>query len=412
VRIVRSALEQVDATLWVIPSICVVVAIGLSYAAEVVDRHLSAQASTWFLFGGGPEGARALFSAVATSMLSFTGLVFSITILVLQLASNQFSPRALRTFLKDRISKLAMGVFIGTFLYALLGLRLVRESGEEREVFVPALSAWLTLPLVLLSVGVFITYLHHIAQSIRAIVIIQRIGEDTRRALERLYPEGLGEEDRTDPQVRMPPGEPSVRVRCEGRPGILLSIDEERLLRVVERRRGCLALRARVGEFLPTHALLFDFWGDPDRLDADAIRRCVRVGTERTLTQDASFGFRQLVDIAGRALSPSTNDPTTATEVLDQLHDLLRRLVDRRFPNPERRIGDTFRLILPRLGWGDYVRLALDEIQSWGKESIQVRDRLRALLEDLLAAAPAFRAGPLRRQLDILEDRIPPGAPE
>jgi len=403
----RLPLEKTGSTLWVIPSMFVAGAVGLSFAAEAIDRRLSSERSTWFLFGGGPEGARELFSAVATSMLTFTGLVFSITILVLQLASNQFSPRAMRTFLKDRGSKLAMGVFVGTFVYALLGLRLVRVATEDRESFVPALSAWLTVPLALISVGAFIAYLQHVAQSIRAIVVIRRIAEDTRAALERLYPEGLGESADEDPHIQHLQGPPSGQVRS-AHFGVVVSVDQERLLNLAQQGQVAFALRARLGEFVPLNSPLFDVWGDTSKIDGDAVRRCVTLGVERTLVQDASYGFRQLVDVAGRALSPAMNDPTTAAEVLDQLHDLLRRLVERRFPDASRKIDDRVVLVLPRPDWGDYVKLALDEIQQWGRDSPQVRGRIGLLLRDLLDVAASFRRAPLLRQLEMLEPRGPP----
>lgn len=127
-------------------------------------------------------------------------------------------------------------------------------------------------------------------------------------------------------------------------------------------------------------------------------------GPERTLQQDTAFGFRQLVDIAERALSPGINDPTTAVQAIDQLHDLLRRMIRRRLPSPSRKDENgVLRLICPRPDWDSYVRLAMDEVRQYGKSSIQVTRRLRFLLEDLLRVAPAFRRGELERQLELLE---------
>lgn len=399
----RLALEKTSSTLWIIPSIFVAGAVGLSFAAEAMDRRIIADRSSWFLFGGGPAGARELFSAVATSMLTFTGLVFSITILVLQLASNQFSPRAMGTFLRDRGSKIAMGVFVGTFVYALLGLRLVRVATDNREAFVPALSAWLTVPLALISVGTFIAYLQNVAQSIRAIVVIRRIAEDTRAALERLYPEPL-DDDESDAGHGSPfEGPPAARIRSTRRFGVVVAVDHERLLDLAQRHAVTFELCARVGEFVPLNSPLLDVWGDTGNLDEDAVQRCVTLGVERTLVQDASYGFRQLVDVAGRALSPSMNDPTTAVDVLDQLHDLLRRLAVRRFPDSSHEIDGRVVLVLPGPDWHDYVELALDEIQRWGQDSLQVRARIAVLVRDLLEVAPASRRGALRRQLDTLE---------
>ncbi len=399
----RSLIGRLDSTLWFIPSVSITLAVALSYVAESVDRSLNAQRSAWFLFSGGPDGARELFSAVASSMLTFSGLVFSITILVLQLASNQFSPRALSTFLKDSTSKLALGVFIGTYVYALLGLRLVRNSGERADLFVPALSAWLAVPLVLLSVGMFIGYLHHIAQSIRAVVVIRRIGAETRQALERLFPEGLGEEPEPQAARFRAVGNAEQQVRSDGRHGIVVRVDEEQLVELAVEQRATIQMHFRIGDFVPGNALLCEVWQGSGECDAADVRRCVDLGPERTIEQDAGFGFRQLVDVAGRALSPGMNDPTTAVEVLDELHDLLRRLVTRKIPSAERVVDDVVRLVLPRPDFSDYLALAVDEIIHWGKDSLQVRNRLRTLLADLRTCAPDHRRGPVLRKIEQLE---------
>jgi uncharacterized membrane protein len=131
------------------------------------------------------------------------------------------------------------------------------------------------------------------------------------------------------------------------------------------------------------------------------------------MQQDTAFGFRQLVDIAERALSPGINDPTTAVQALDQLHDLLRRLAHRRFPAPTRKDeGGTVRLICPRPDWDAYVRLAVDEVREYGEGSLQVARRLRFLLEDLLRMAPAFRRAELVRQLVLLDASVGRGFPD
>jgi uncharacterized membrane protein len=383
--------------LWLIPGACVAAAIALSLALEQVDRQLSAERSSWFLFGGGPDGARELFSAVATSMLSFAGLVFSITVLVLQLASNQFSPRSLRTFLGDQRSKLAMGIFAGTYVYALLGLRLVRGATEAHEPFVPALSAWLTVPLALASVAGFIAYLQHIAQSIRAVVVIGRIADETRAAIEKLYPEQVGDEAGAAPGVLESLAAPVTQHRAKHF-GRVVAVDEDQLMELAARSGLSIRFLFEVGDFVPQGAPVFEVWGAAATLDTDELLDCLTLGRERTLLQDARFGFRQLVDVAGRALSPSTNDPSTAVEVLDQLHELLRRLAARRFPDPVRGVEAGVVLVLPRPSWSDYLGLALDEVQHWGRDSLQ----LRAALDDLLQVAPPSGRAAVRRQLQRL----------
>ena len=136
----------------------------------------------------------------------------------------------------------------------------------------------------------------------------------------------------------------------------------------------------------------------------------VAIGPERDVRQDVAFGLRQLVDVAERALSPGVNDPTTAVQALDQVHDILRRLVRRRFPSPSRLDAQGgLRLVLPRPDWAAIVRLALDEIRHSGEGAIQVARRLRFLLEDLLQVAPDFRRPELQRQLSLLEASVERG---
>jgi uncharacterized membrane protein len=398
--------ERIGMSYWLVPSFCVLVAIGLSYAAHHVDSRLSQDEDAWYLFRGGPEGARSVLNSVGSSMMTFAGLVFSVTILVLQQASNQFSPRVLRTFLRDRKSQLALGIFVGTFVYSLLALRTVRGTSEGIEPNVPSLSVWLAVMLVLLCVGAFIFYIHHVAQSIRAVVILARIGGETRHTLERVYPEGIGQ-DTEEFRIERPPRPPSSLVPYRGTSGVLITVDEERLFACARKADVTLALVPMMGDFVPHGSVLFEVWGEAGKLDVEALLDAVSIGPERTLQQDTAFGFRQLVDIAERALSPGTNDPTTAVQAIDQLHELLRRMVLRRFPTPSREDDDgMLRLICPRPDWSSYVRLAVDEVRQYGEGSIQVARRLRFMLEDLLRVAPVFRREELERQLALLDASV------
>ena len=155
----RSLAEGVRTGFWAIPTVCVVVAVLLALALVQVDRATDGDLRV--AFGAGPDGAREVLSAIATSMITFTGLVFSITIVVLQLTSSQFSPRVLRTFLRDRQTQLSLGVFVATFVYAVTVLRTV--SSVDDSTFVPALATTVGVALLFVSVGMFVGYIHHIA---------------------------------------------------------------------------------------------------------------------------------------------------------------------------------------------------------------------------------------------------------
>nr|WP_194941168.1 MULTISPECIES: DUF2254 domain-containing protein [Myxococcaceae] len=402
----RRLRSTLDTSIWLIPSACLLAAVGLSFLAERLDASLAHDFTAWYLFRGGPEGAREVLSTIASSMMTFTGVVFSVTVLVLQLASNQFSPRVLRTFLRDRGSQAALGIFVGTFAYALLGLRSVRGASDGVEAHVPAFTVWLAVVLAGACVCTFIYFLHHVAQSIRAVNVLSRIGDETRERLDTLYPEPVGEEPEA-PRPAVPQGLPSAIIPQPRRSGVVVAVDEEALWRCACRAGVTLALVPRVGDFVPQGGALFEVWGDAGRLDARAAAAAIAVDDERDLRQDVAFGLRQLVDVAERALSPGVNDPTTAVQALDQLHDLLRRLAHRRFPSPARVDAEgRVRLLLPRPSWEGCVRLALDEIRQAGEGATQVTQRLRFLLEDLLSVAPPARRPELLRQRALLEASV------
>lgn len=221
-----------------------------------------------------------------------------------------------------------------------------------------------------------------------------------------MYPEGVGD-DAADPEPRWPDGPPDLVILHLGKSGIIASVEEERLWECLTEANVVLAMRRMVGDFLPHGSPLFEVWGDPTTLDVDAVVATVTLTNERTPRQDTAFGFRQIVDIAERALSTGVNDPTTAVQAIDELHALLRRLARRRFPSPFRLDErGLLRLVLPRPDWSAYVALAFDEIRHSGTGSIQVVRRLRFVIADLMTVVPAFRTAPLMRQLALLDASI------
>jgi uncharacterized membrane protein len=395
--------EWLRLRLWFVPALLTLGAGLLAVVLVALDQQL-AEDPGWlgFAFGGTAEGAQNVLSVIATSMLTFTGLVFSITMLVLQAASSQLSPRVMRTFLRDRGNQVVLGLFVATFVYTLLVLHEVRAPSEPGGGFVPSLSILVAFVLLLGSVGAFIWYIDHMAHAIRASTVIASVWAETTAAIDRLYPEPIGAEAETQAEPWQRHGEPDHVVVSPGA-GTLVGIDEERLVSAASQADRLLELLPSVGEFVPEGAPLARLWGTWDEAAVDDVRGAVGIGSERTLKQDAAFGLRQLVDIALRALSPGINDPSTAVLALDRLHDLLRRLAVRRFPSRERAVDGTVRLVLSRPGWDDYVRLAVDEIRQAGDGQIQVDRRLRSMLEDLRSIAPEGRLAVLRQERGRLD---------
>lgn len=364
---------------WLLPMACAIVAAGIGVGLPELDDVLGT-GSLPFLFGGGPEGARALLSAIISSMISFTALVFSITIVVLQLTSSQFSPRVLRTFLRDRFNQLTLGVFVATFVYAMAVLRSVRGTADGS--FVPQFSVTMAFVFVFTSVLVFLLYLHHTAQSIRVATIIEEIARETRGVLDRPCPAEHPDDAIADPDL----GGSAPRLVAATRPGVIQYVDLDALADTAARSGATVEGLRVLGEFVPAGAAVFRVW-DGDGVDGRLLA-ALHLGKERSLDHDVGFGLRQLVDVATRALSPGVNDPTTAVQVLDQLHDLLRRLATRPLPT-QRVVRRDGRLVAtaPATGFSDFLDLVVDEIRHWGGDDRRIQARLHGLLADVYTAA-------------------------
>lgn len=387
--------HRIGTSLWLAPTAGVVAAFAGAWALQRIDEVLGQDRTAWFLFGGDAESARELLSLIASSMITLTALVFSITVLALQLASGQFSPRVIRNFLRDPATKLAMATFVGTFVYAIMLLTTVRVSPGE---FVPALGVMVAVALVLASVAVFINYINRITQSVRAITVLTQVAAETRASIDEMYPGGVFEEPVAEPFV--PERAADLVVDHAGAPGVVTTVDEGLLMELAVEADVVIALVPRIGDFVPGGAPLFRVWG-AGHPEGKRLRGAVAIEKERTPDRDPAFGFRQLVDVAIRALSPGVNDPTTATQSLDHLHDLVRRLTRRRFPSEARADEHgSLRLVLPRLDYEGYVRLAFEEIREYGSESVQVMRRLRDVLTDCISIAPDGRREVLHAELE------------
>lgn len=403
--------ERLSESLWFIPMLCMSAATGAVFLLVEVDRR-AGDVKGVFAFTGGPESARSILSTIGSSVLVLTGLVFSITVLALQLTSSQFSPRALRTFMRDRPTQWALGVFLATFLYALLALREVRGEENAGGEFVPGVTVALAVALAVASLVMFVQQIHHVAQSIRAVNIIGRIASEAIAVVDDLFTDdepsladdtaaalGLGED--------APRG--GYRVVMAPASGVLALVGIDTLVEQAKDHDIVVEIVPGIGEFVPEGGLLLRVHGDWDREDED-LTRAVLLAPERLMRQDPGYGLRQLVDIAERALSPGINDPSTAVQCLDRIHDLLRRMGTRRLP--ERRQCDEdgrVRVLVGWPSWADLVHLALDEIRHWGANSLQVDRRIRLLVDDLHTAVPVHRRSVLLELPDAALDPVAGG---
>ncbi len=332
--------DRLRTSFWFLPTAMASGTIAFSFALVELDAAVSADwiEKRGWLASFGPEGARAVLSAIASSMITVASLTFSITMLTLQLASSQFGPRLLRNFMRDRGNQIVLGTFISTFVYCLLILRTVR--GTEESSFVPHLSVAFGVLLALTSIAVLIYFIHHVATAIRIESLLKMLAQETREAIDRLYPECLGR----DPPGNEPSPEEVVRISnsdqsiCAEANGYVQRVDVDALMGIATEHDLVLVVNTRPGCFVTERDAIFRVRA-ADRVSdkvADLLRGTFVLGQERTPDQDLEFSIRRIVEIAQRALSPGINDPTTALYCIDRLGEAFRLLADRDIPAPMR----------------------------------------------------------------------------
>ncbi len=375
--------------LWPLPAAAVLVAVGLGVALPVLDAALEGPDGhpLAFVFGGGPSAARGLLAAIAGSLISVTGLVFSLTVVTLQLASSQYSPRLLQTFATDRVVQATLAQLSATFVYALTVLRTVRSEGETEDetAFVPRLGVTLGYLLALGSVVALLFFLGHLSRSLRVETMLRDVHQESVETLARER-----SPDAPRGPVHPPDGEP-VAVLA-GTSGFVTDVDEPRLVATAAEAGAVVVLVPRIGDPVVTGAPLAHVWGAGAAREphlADAVRAAVRLEFERSPGRDTTYSLRKVVDIAVRAISPGINDPTTAVHALSHASAILGDLLERA-PRPrcsEDEAG-TLRLVVPHWTADDVIALALEEPLQFASGQPAVLRRIAGVLREVAWRAP------------------------
>lgn len=321
-------------------------------------------------------------------MLSLVTVVLTVLTLAMQFAMQQFSPRIVRSLLQDRPSQLAHGLFAGTFVFCVLALR---STDDKRPV--PTLTVLVAYLLVLASLVTLVLYVHHAGRSLRVASLVDLVGDNLRAELDALYPPGSD-------------AGPTAGTSLAREPGAVTRVDRAALVEAARRWDCRVDLTVAMGDFVPVGAPLLRCACGAH--DVQPLDRHVTLGGERTHETDVAYGFRKLVDIAERSVASSPfDDPTTAVQAIDRLHDCLRQLATRDLDVGEHRDREgVVRLVVPVLDWDGWVRLAFDEVRLAGAGSPQVARRLQAALEDLAGVVPEDRLPAVRRQQSLLASAV------
>jgi uncharacterized membrane protein len=403
----RSAWEALNSSYWFVPAALGLAAFLLSMATLSLDRRLP---DGWLLrldLDALPviqsEGARSVLTTVASSMITVAGVVFSLTLLVLTQASSQFGPRLLSNFMRDRVNQFVLGVFVATFVYALLVLRVVTGGDGEAgiEAFVPHLSVMVALVLTFFTVAILVFFFHHIAQSIRVTHVLSELDDALRRRLE-----ALGERDPDDDEgERDHPQNIALAVPVDFRDdlgvvaakrgGYLQSVDADKLVADAAEADAVIRIIPIVGTFVMRGAPLAEVHPATAAADLDdAVHRTLSLGPDRSLTQDLAFYFDEFLEIALRALSPSMNDPFTARSCIDRIGQGLLLLDRRRLPRQVHVDEDgRVRAFVPLQGKGALTRHVLAELRRASAGNLFVT---RHLLETLVALRRSVQGAAIR----------------
>jgi uncharacterized membrane protein len=394
----RTLANRLGESLLIIPGIMVVGAILLEIAVAQVDRTLDADALPRFVRLS-PEASIQLLSTIAGATITTVGVVFSLIVVSMQLASGQFSPRVLHTFFRERLGKVVVGLLTAVFTYCVLALRALPENLGEKASAVPHLTVDIAVLLTLVSVFVLVMYLHRIARRQYVGGIIESITEETLRRVDELKREAPAAAAREAPDVSALGPPLVVSAKANGwvqqvcTVGLLAAVPPGSVLR----------LETRVGAFLARGIPLAIVWPRPrhEETVARAIQASVVVGDRRTTYQDVDFGLRQLTDIALRSLSPAVNDPTTAIEVVVRLASLLRPLLLTELPPQVLVVENGTTLLRPwDLDHSEYVRHAFDQIRLYAAPHPQVSVALVRTLRMLWEAVEGLDRPEVRKELE------------
>jgi uncharacterized membrane protein len=365
--------------LWFVPAIEVAAAIALFAGTLIADRAAYRGDFTLpgWVISGSADAARQILTTIAAAIITVVGVVFSIILVTLTLASTQFGPRMLRNFIRDRGTQLTLGTFVATFVYSVLALASI-GTGSHGD-FVPHISVTVTLGLMVADLTVLIYFIHHTSISIQLPQVIASIAADLAEAIEE---QGSAPQS---PKQENGPTAVELLSRAEAGGGVLLApasgyvqfIGHQNLVRLAAEADAVINLEHRPGHFIVRGHRFATVWPPQAApLVRQALGRAHIIGPYRTLSQDVSFGIDQLVEIGLRALSAAVNDTFTALTCIDWIGENLCKIVTGWHPARVHRDGEGFiRVIAAEPAYDRLVQRSFEKIRqsSLGMPAVMIR---------------------------------------
>lgn len=378
-------------SIWILPALSIVAGLISVMLLNRIDRALG-----WEL-NIDTGTAQTVMGTVAASMFTLVVVSSSAVLVAVQLASAQLTPRIILLVYRSRLRKLCVSAFVFTFTFSVAALVRIEST-------VPLLTSYIAAYGFLLNLALFLYFIDSMGKTLRPSSALRAVGFAGREVIQSVYPSKL---KREQPSVLKPVEslnkDPRRLIRNEV-DGVVLAFDRRGLISLAERGNCLIELVPQVGDFVAAGDLLFRIYEGGEDLPGKTLCQSVALGQERTLEQDPMYAFRIIVDIASKALSPAINDPTTAVLAIDQIHHLLRDVGSRSLAEGrEMDRNGQLRLVYRTPNWEDFVLMAVTEVRQYGRDSIQIVRRLRAMLENLLDTLPERRDPMLRLELSLLE---------
>ncbi len=408
-----SVWRELNASYWFVPAVLGVVAVALSVVTLSVDHRLGDDwLARWDAAAFAPmqsEGARAVLTTIAASMITVAGVVFSLTLLVLTQASSQFGPRLLLNFMHDRTNQFMLGAFVSTFVYSLLVLRVVTGGdGGGIAAFVPQVSVLVAMALTFFTVGLLVYFFHHVAESVRATHVLGDVDDALQAMLDDLPEPAEGTTVGADDVPSDFRDDLGVIEARSG--GYLQAVDVASLVESASTHEAVIRILPTVGSFVTRGAPVAEVH-PASAVEAleDTVHQAISTGDDRSLTQDLGFVFDELLEIAIRALSPSMNDPFTARSCIDRIAQGIVRLDRRGLPAQVHADDDgVVRAFVPLQATGPLTRHLFAELRRASVGTLFVTQHL---LEALVMLHGLVRTAAIRTAVeDELEAIVRDGA--